>query len=32
VDYVYSFLTEEEREGRKNGDIAHSYSISPKRQ
>ena len=32
VDYVYSFLTEEEREGRKNGDIAHSYTISPKRQ
>lgn len=32
VDYVYSFLTEEEREGRQNGDIAHSYSIPAKRQ
>ena len=27
VDYVYSFLPNEERNGLKNGQVAHSYAI-----
>ncbi|HIG28013.1 MAG TPA: metallophosphoesterase [Verrucomicrobiales bacterium] len=30
VEYIYSFLPEEERNGHRNGEIAHSYSIHAK--